>query len=208
MGPSRQKQARSRRLSSPCGSPVRHTKTARHLKPGQAMKQLEIEPGTAPLWRCGGRSRPAPSRFIWPSQPGRISPAHAAWWKTALASGRAIYGVNTGFGKLAQTRIPDDEIETAAAQSRAVACGGRGRAIDGRRRAPGHSRLKSRAWRAAIPACAAIVVETAARSSQQECAAGNSRAGIGRRIGRSGAACAYVRRADRRRPCAIRTANA
>jgi histidine ammonia-lyase len=28
----------------------------------------------------------------------------------ALSSGRAIYGVNTGFGKLAQKRIPDDEL--------------------------------------------------------------------------------------------------
>lgn len=29
----------------------------------------------------------------------------------ALASGRAIYGVNTGFGRLAQTRIPDSELK-------------------------------------------------------------------------------------------------
>jgi histidine ammonia-lyase len=29
----------------------------------------------------------------------------------ALASNRAIYGVNTGFGKLAQTRIPDDQLK-------------------------------------------------------------------------------------------------
>jgi histidine ammonia-lyase len=29
----------------------------------------------------------------------------------ALASGRAIYGVNTGFGRLAQTRIPDGELK-------------------------------------------------------------------------------------------------
>jgi histidine ammonia-lyase len=29
----------------------------------------------------------------------------------ALASGNAIYGVNTGFGKLAQTRIPDNELK-------------------------------------------------------------------------------------------------
>jgi histidine ammonia-lyase len=31
--------------------------------------------------------------------------------ETALASGEAIYGVNTGFGKLAQKRIPDNELK-------------------------------------------------------------------------------------------------
>ncbi len=31
--------------------------------------------------------------------------------ESALASGRAIYGVNTGFGRLAQTRIPPDELK-------------------------------------------------------------------------------------------------
>ena len=29
-----------------------------------------------------------------------------------IASGRAVYGLNTGFGKLAQTRIADDELAT------------------------------------------------------------------------------------------------
>jgi histidine ammonia-lyase len=31
--------------------------------------------------------------------------------ESALASGRAIYGVNTGFGRLAQTRIADDQLK-------------------------------------------------------------------------------------------------
>jgi histidine ammonia-lyase len=34
----------------------------------------------------------------------------AASVRAALATGRAVYGVNTGFGKLAQTRIPDDRL--------------------------------------------------------------------------------------------------
>jgi histidine ammonia-lyase len=73
------------------------------------MLHLEIVPGTAPLalWRriaAGGSS---------------VTLAHPAWARIArsralvedaLASGRPIYGVNTGFGKLAQTRIADDEL--------------------------------------------------------------------------------------------------
>ncbi|HUO91865.1 MAG TPA: histidine ammonia-lyase [Rhizomicrobium sp.] len=73
------------------------------------MSELEILPGSAPLslWRriaAGGET---------------VRLAKAAWdniarsrgqIEQALASGRAIYGVNTGFGKLAQTRIPDAEL--------------------------------------------------------------------------------------------------
>ncbi|HTW35190.1 MAG TPA: histidine ammonia-lyase [Rhizomicrobium sp.] len=74
------------------------------------MKALEIKPGSAPisLWRqiaAGGRA---------------VRLAETAWAdiarsrgliEQALASGRAIYGVNTGFGKLAQTRIPAAELK-------------------------------------------------------------------------------------------------
>jgi histidine ammonia-lyase len=74
------------------------------------MSELEIVPGSAPisLWRriaAGG---------------GAVRLAEKAWSdiarsrgliEQALASGRAIYGVNTGFGKLAQTRIPDAELK-------------------------------------------------------------------------------------------------
>lgn len=74
------------------------------------MSNLEIVPGSAPLslWRqlaAGGKT---------------IGLAKPAWGdvarsrgliEAALASGRAIYGVNTGFGKLAQTRIPDDQLK-------------------------------------------------------------------------------------------------
>ena len=34
----------------------------------------------------------------------------AATVARVLATGAAVYGVNTGFGKLAQTRIPDDKL--------------------------------------------------------------------------------------------------
>ena len=68
-----------------------------------------IEPGRAPLslWR----------RVL--EGPAQLALADGAWSgieraratvEEALAGGRVIYGVNTGFGKLAQTRIAPDEI--------------------------------------------------------------------------------------------------
>src|SRR5690348_2576120 len=70
-----------------------------------------IDPGKVPLalWR----------RVL--EKPGTLSLAGHAWERvararatleTALAEGRAVYGVNTGFGKLAQTRIPPDALKT------------------------------------------------------------------------------------------------
>jgi histidine ammonia-lyase len=74
------------------------------------MSKLEIVPGTAPLalWR----------RIAESAEP--VVLVDAAWAgieksravvEDALASGRAIYGVNTGFGKLAQTRIPPGDLK-------------------------------------------------------------------------------------------------
>jgi histidine ammonia-lyase len=74
------------------------------------MAELEIAPGTAPLslWRRIAESTDT------------VRLASGAWAdiarsrqvvEDALASGRAIYGVNTGFGKLAQTRIPDADLK-------------------------------------------------------------------------------------------------
>jgi len=70
-----------------------------------------IDPGKVPLslWR----------RLL--EQKDTVALADRAWpdiersrrtLEAALQSGRAVYGVNTGFGKLAQTRIPPDEINT------------------------------------------------------------------------------------------------
>ena len=75
------------------------------------MTALEIDPGHAPLslWR----------RILEQAQPLALTPR--AWpgierarhtVEEALAAGRVIYGVNTGFGKLAQTRIAADELKT------------------------------------------------------------------------------------------------
>ncbi|HEY2070602.1 MAG TPA: histidine ammonia-lyase [Rhizomicrobium sp.] len=74
------------------------------------METLTLDPGKAPLsaWR----------KLI--DGPVTVTLAESAWPRIqrsrqiveeALASGEAIYGVNTGFGKLAQTRIPDSELK-------------------------------------------------------------------------------------------------
>lgn len=74
------------------------------------MTSLTIDPGTAPLslWRAlaGADATVALSASAWP----RVERARAIV-EAALASGDAIYGVNTGFGRLAQTRIPDGELK-------------------------------------------------------------------------------------------------
>jgi histidine ammonia-lyase len=69
-----------------------------------------LDPGKAPLsvWRAiaEGQRGLALADSAWP----RIERARRIV-EAALASGDAIYGVNTGFGKLAQTRIPDGELK-------------------------------------------------------------------------------------------------
>ena len=75
------------------------------------MADAVIEPGKSPLslWRRIAEGRA-----------GKISLGAGAWdaiarsretIESALASGEAIYGVNTGFGKLATTRIPDGDLK-------------------------------------------------------------------------------------------------
>ena len=72
---------------------------------------LEIEPGNIPLshWRriAAGGIKLGLGEAAWPA----IARARQGI-EAALASGEAIYGVNTGFGKLAQTRIPPDDLKT------------------------------------------------------------------------------------------------
>jgi histidine ammonia-lyase len=69
---------------------------------------ITLRPGTVPL---------AELRAIWRGAPASLHPdawaaidASAASIARILASGRTVYGVNTGFGLLAQTRIPDDRL--------------------------------------------------------------------------------------------------
>lgn len=74
------------------------------------MCKREIDPGRAPLslWR----------HIL--EEEGAVALANTAWpaversrhiVEVALAQGRVLYGVNTGFGKLAQTRIGADELK-------------------------------------------------------------------------------------------------
>ena len=74
------------------------------------MHQTTIVPGKAPLslWReiLESNGTVTLSQTAWPA----IERARGVV-EQALASGRAIYGVNTGFGRLAQKRIPNDELK-------------------------------------------------------------------------------------------------
>jgi histidine ammonia-lyase len=75
------------------------------------MSEALIEPGKAPLslWRRIAESDAsvALADNAWPA----IERSRATI-ERALASGLAVYGVNTGFGKLAQTRIADADLKT------------------------------------------------------------------------------------------------
>ncbi|HEV2080255.1 MAG TPA: histidine ammonia-lyase [Allosphingosinicella sp.] len=72
------------------------------------MDPVLLRPGSVTL---------ADLRSIWAGAPVRLSNEALAAVQTAaqsiadiVASGRTVYGVNTGFGLLAQTRIPDDRL--------------------------------------------------------------------------------------------------
>src|SRR5580704_8535430 len=75
------------------------------------MTTLTIEPGhtNLALWRKAAERNDTIelSPESWP----RIAHSRAVV-ERALAAGRAIYGVNTGFGKLASTGIPPEDIRT------------------------------------------------------------------------------------------------
>jgi histidine ammonia-lyase len=66
---------------------------------------------------CPGSVALAELRSVWNGAPVRLDDGawsaigqSAACVEAILASGRTVYGVNTGFGLLAQTRIPDDRL--------------------------------------------------------------------------------------------------
>jgi len=74
------------------------------------MSTITLTPGAVPLsyWRA-----------VWFGAAPRLSPecrdavaASAAAVARILAKGKPVYGINTGFGKLAAVRIPDDQLET------------------------------------------------------------------------------------------------
>jgi histidine ammonia-lyase len=75
------------------------------------MADLFIEPGKSKLslWR---RIAEAPATLSLHADAWTAIERSRKTVEAALASGEAIYGVNTGFGKLAQKRIPDNELKT------------------------------------------------------------------------------------------------
>ena len=90
------------------GSPLAESRAG--AEKWRHMAHRELQPGRAPLqlWR----------RIL--AEPGPVALADAAWpdierargiVEAALAAGRVLYGVNTGFGKLAQTPIASDELK-------------------------------------------------------------------------------------------------
>jgi histidine ammonia-lyase len=74
------------------------------------MADFMIEPGKSKLshWR---RIAEAPTTVALHADAWSAIERSRKTVETALASGEAIYGVNTGFGKLAQKRIPDNELK-------------------------------------------------------------------------------------------------
>jgi histidine ammonia-lyase len=72
---------------------------------------LTIEPGRASLGVWRRVASPEEQVALSPDAWNAIARSRAVVEK-ALEDGHAIYGVNTGFGRLAQTRIPPDEIKT------------------------------------------------------------------------------------------------
>jgi len=74
------------------------------------MADITIAPGKSRLsqWR---RIAEAPATITLHADAWSAIERSRKTVETALASGEAIYGVNTGFGKLAQKRIPDNELK-------------------------------------------------------------------------------------------------
>jgi histidine ammonia-lyase len=72
------------------------------------MTSVPFDPGSAPLslWRAVARGT---SLSVPPSAMQKVSAGHALLLKAARGND-AIYGVNTGFGKLASVRIPADRL--------------------------------------------------------------------------------------------------
>ena len=96
------------------------------------MTELTLKPGNATLadWRAIYRGAVADARSE-PAAPTIAASAEAV--ARIVAKGEPVYGINTGFGKLASVRIADRRSRDAAAQHHPVACCRRRRADAGRR---------------------------------------------------------------------------
>ncbi|EDP64124.1 ribonucleotide-diphosphate reductase alpha subunit [alpha proteobacterium BAL199] len=74
------------------------------------MTSLTITPGALSLADLRRLYRSRPSLTLDPSSRGAIADS-AATVARVIAAGKVVYGINTGFGKLAQKTIPTDRLE-------------------------------------------------------------------------------------------------
>ncbi len=114
-----------------------------------------------------------------------------------LGLGDAIYGVNTGFGKLAKTRIAAQDLNALQINIVRSHAAGRGRTARSARRTP-HPADEAQCAGARRLGHFAGRHGGAGGADQCRCAARHSGAGFRRRIGRSRAARPHEPRADRR----------
>ena len=75
------------------------------------MAQFALKPGAISLAEMRGIARSTDAVALTDGWRGPVEAALAAV-RTRLAGGESLYGINTGFGKLAKTRISDDELAT------------------------------------------------------------------------------------------------
>ena len=152
-----------------------------------------------------GEASLADWRAIWRGAPVAVDPSHhagvaasAAAVERIVARGEPVYGINTGFGKLAGVRIEAADLAAASAQHRAVARGRGRRTRLGRDDAAhdGAEARQPRPGRLGRPAAHAWPHRGDAGSRRH---AGRPGARVGRRVGRSRAARPYGGGDDRRR---------
>ena len=138
-----------------------------------------------------------------PGCQGRVAASAAAVGRI-VARGEPVYGVNTGFGKLATVRIADADLATLQRNIVLSHAAGRRRARVGRCDAAhdgAEARIRSRrAPRASRAGTLALLEAMLARGAD----ARRAGARVGRRVGRSRAARPHGRGDDRRRRGALR----
>src|SRR5437867_1339866 len=82
-----------------------------HTMMKQVLKQaLVVNPGQMSLSELRAIWHDAPTLSLTASAYAAIE-ASSATIRKIVERGDAAYGINTGFGKLAKTRIPDDQLE-------------------------------------------------------------------------------------------------
>ena len=148
----------------------------------------------------GGRRSPPPRRAGPAGVAPGPSPAVAAGARAVariVRDGKPVYGINTGFGKLAQTHIPADQLELLQRNLVLSHSVGVGAPLARRRRAP-RAALKVASLARGYSGVRPEVVDAMRGAAQRRALPVHPLEGLGRRLGRPGAARAPVGRAARR----------